>query len=447
MTKTTYLAPLLACLCATSALTASPASAATDPAADLAAIDKVFEQDYPQLEAMYRDIHEHPEIGFHETRTAALLAGKMRERGFTVTEKVGGTGIVAIYHNGEGPTVMVRTELDALPMAERTGLPYASQYTQDIDGEVTPTMHACGHDVHMGWWVGTADALLAMKDKWHGTLMFIGQPAEETVGGARAMLDDGLFERFPKPDYGFAAHVFPGPLGQVTMKEGTVSSASDQLRITFHGKGAHGSMPAESIDPIVMGSHFVSDVQTIRAREVDPTKFGVITVGSFHAGSAPNIIPDDSVLQLTLRSHDPAVRQQLLDGVDKTARAVALMAGAPEPEIDYMYGTAAVRNDVSLTDKVAAVIRPALGDQAVLEPEYADPGPASEDYSEFVEAGVPSVFMSVGGYAPETIARYKEEGKALPVNHSPLFAPDPRGSIKAGTEALTLAVLAVAGTS
>ena len=427
------------------AMASSPAFAAADPKVDLVRIDATLEQNYAQLESMYQDIHSHAEVAMHETRTAALLAAKMRKLGFAVTEKVGTTGVVAIYKNGEGPTVLVRTELDGLPMEEKTGLPYASHYMQEIDGKLTPTMHACGHDVHMTWWVATAQALLAMKDRWHGTLMFVGQPAEETVSGAKAMLADGLFSRFAKPDYGFAAHVTPDEVGVVTLKEGTITSSSDQLRVTFKGKGAHGSMPANSIDPIVMGGHFVSDVQTVRSREVDPAKFGVITVGSFHAGTVPNIIPDDAVLQLTLRSHDPEVRKQLLAGVDKTAKAVAEMAGAPAPQIDYLFGTAAVNNDDRLTPTVADAIRAALGDKAVVVPAYVPADSASEDYSEFVNAGVPSVYMSIGGYTSEALAKFKAEGKAPSVNHSPHFAPDPRGSVKAGTEALTLAVLSVAG--
>ncbi|AIT82288.1 amidohydrolase [Novosphingobium pentaromativorans] len=427
-------------------LAASPAVAASpDYKADLARIDAVLDKNYPQLDALYKDIHAHPEVAFQETRTAALLAAKMRKLGFEVTEKVGGTGIVAIYRNGDGPTVLVRTELDGLPMLEKTGLPYQSRYTQKVNGEVVPTAHACGHDIHMTWWVATAEALLAMKDRWHGTLMFVGQPAEETVSGAKAMLDDELFKRFPKPDYGFAAHVAPDALGNVHFKEGMSSSASDQVRITFNGKGAHGSMPASSIDPIVMGGHFVSDVQTIRSREVDPSKFGVITVGSFHAGTAPNIIPDSSVLELTLRSHDPEIRKQLMAGVTKTAEAVSAMAGAPDPTIDYLYGTAAVYNDPKLTDKVAAVVKDAVGGNVSVAPESMAAGSGSEDFSEFIAAGVPSVFIGVGGVKPEVLAGYVKNGERPPVNHSPFFAPDPEGSIRKGTQTLALAVLSVAG--
>jgi hippurate hydrolase len=210
-----------------------------------ARIDASLDKNYPELDALYKDIHSHPEVGFQEERTAAILAAKMRKLGFEVTEHVGKTGVVAVYKNGPGPVVLVRTELDALPMEEKTGLSYASRFQQTVDGKLTFTDHACGHDSHMAWWVGTAQALLAMKDQWHGTLVFIGQPAEEIISGAKAMLDDGLFTKFPKPDYAFAAHVGPGPVGEVSIKQGVVTSASDTLAVTFHGVGAHGSMPNE----------------------------------------------------------------------------------------------------------------------------------------------------------------------------------------------------------
>ncbi|WP_343528019.1 amidohydrolase [Sphingomonas sp.] len=424
------------------------ASAQTfDPVAAKTAIDAVLDRTYPALDTLYKDIHAHPEVGFQETRTAALLAQRMRKLGFTVTEHVGKTGIVAIYKNGPGPVVLVRTELDALPMEEKTGLPYASKAQQTVDGKLTYVDHACGHDSHMAWWVGTAEALLAMKDKWHGTLMFIGQPAEEIISGAKAMLDDGLFTRFPKPDYGFAAHVGPSPIGTVTVKQGVTTSASDTLYVSFKGVGAHGSMPDKGIDPIVEGAHFVNDVQTVISRQKDPQKFGVITVGSFQGGTVANIIPDHADLQLTLRSFDPDVRKLLIDGVTTTAQAVATMANAPMPEIKHMFGTSQVVNDISLSDTTAGMLKTAFGADAVtLVPATVPGGNGSEDYSEFVSAGVTkSVFFMVGGYDPKTIAQYAAEKKPLPVNHSPFFAPVPEPTIRRGVETLTLAVLSVAG--
>lgn len=263
------------------------------PAAQKAAIDAVIDRAWPDLDALYLDLHSHPELGFQENRTATLLAVRLRKLGLTVTEHVGKTGVVAVLRNGEGPTVLLRTELDGLPMEEKTGLAYASRAQQTgADGKPTFVAHSCGHDNHMTWWIGTAQALLALKDQWHGTVVFVGQPAEEEVSGAKAMLDDGLFTRFPKPDYGFAAHVDPSPAGQVGVKQGPTTSAVDTILITFKGVGAHGSMPDRGIDPIVEGAHFVTDVQAVIARMKDPWKFGVVTVGSFHAGTVSNIIPE-----------------------------------------------------------------------------------------------------------------------------------------------------------
>jgi len=415
-----------------------------DAVAAKARIDTLLDKNYPALERLYEDIHAHPEVAFQETRTASLLAGRMRDLGFEVTEKVGRTGLVAIYRNGEGPTVLIRTELDALPMKEESGLAYASQAKATVDGKESFVAHACGHDIHMAWWVGTAETLLAMKGQWRGTLMFVAQPAEERVSGAKAMLDDGLFARFPKPDYGFAAHVMNQPLGRVVIKAGAVTSASDAVEVTFHGRGGHGSMPSATIDPIVIGAHFVSDVQTIISREKDAGAFGVITVGSFQAGSVGNIIPDHADLKLTLRSYSPEVRQLLLDGVARTARAAADMAGAPAPDVRHAEGVGSVVNDGALVERVAGTLSAALGEKAVLQPESAPGVSASEDYSEFIVAGVPSVFYMIGGYDPEVIAGYAARGEPVPVNHSPLFAPDP-ASIRAGVATLTLSVLTVAG--
>lgn len=436
---------LLAALSAAPALAQGAAPTFDAPAAK-ARIDTELDHIYPELDALYRDIHAHPEVAFQETRTAALLAARMRKLGFTVTEHVGRTGIVAIYHNGPGPVVLVRTELDALPMEEKTGLPYASHAQQTVDGKLTFVDHACGHDSQMAWWVGTAETLLTMKDRWHGTLMFVGQPAEEVISGAKAMLADGLFTRFPKPDYGFAAHVGPNPIGRVTVKQGVTSSAADTVFVTFHGIGAHGSMPDKGIDPIIEGARFVEDVQTVISRQKDPQKFGVITVGAFNAGTVANIIPDHADLQLTLRSFDPEVRKLLNDGVLATARAVAEMAHAPAPEVKHAFGTSSVVNDPALSAAAAGVLTSALGqDHVTLVPASAPGGNASEDYSEYVAAGLTkSVFFGIGGYDPKTIADYKAQGKPLPGNHSPYFAPAPEPTIRTGVETLSLAVLMVA---
>ena len=423
-----------------------PIASGLDPLQIRQQVDRHFDQDYPQLEALYQDIHAHPELGFQEHRTAALLAARMRRLGFTVTDGVGQTGIVAVYRNGPGPVVLVRTELDALPMKEQTTLPYRSQVQERLDGKLTDVAHSCGHDIHMAWWVGTAQALLALKGIWHGTLMFIGQPAEEEISGARAMLADGLFSRFPRPEYGFAAHVGPALAGTVLVKQGVVSSASDAMTITFRGIGAHGAMPDKSIDPIIEGTHFVDDVQTVISREKDPQQFGVVTVGAFNAGTVGNIIPDHADLQLTLRSFDPGVRRLLIQGVTDTAVAVAQMAHAPAPLVLHPRGTGSVVNDPALAASVSTVVGAALGQQNVtLVPAYAPGGSASEDYSEYGAAGLTkSVYFSIGGYTQATLDRYQAAGNPVPVNHSPEFAPDPRASIRAGVETLSLAVILVA---
>ncbi len=423
-------------------LAAGSAQAAGNVAANKAAVDAQLAKTYPHLDALYKDIHQNPELGMQETRTAAKLAGEMRALGFEVTEHLGGTGIVAIYKNGPGPLVLVRTELDALPMEEKTGLPYASHVVTNWNGKPTPVDHSCGHDIHMASWVGTAQALVAMKSKWRGTLMFIGQPAEETTLGARAMLADKLYERFGKPDIGFALHVGPGPAGTVSYRGGVNSSSSDSLEILFKGKGGHGSMPSLTIDPVVQAARFVVDVQTVISREKDANQFGVITIGALQAGSAGNIIPDQALIRGTIRSYDPGVRAKLLDGVNRTANAVAEMAGAPKPDIDIKVGGRAVVNDQGLADRVGGVFKQAFGDKAELSP---GPGPASEDYSEFIIAGVPSLFFGIGGYDPKRIEAAKAKGETLAGNHNPYFAPDPEPSIRTGVEAMTLAVLEVMG--
>jgi amidohydrolase len=416
---------------------AGPAAALDVPAAK-AAVDREFSSDWPHLEALYKDIHSHPEIAFQENRTAALLAGEMRALGFQVTEHVGKTGIVAIYHNGPGPVVMVRTELDALPVEEKTGLAWASTAKQVYEGHETFVDHACGHDIHMTAWVGTAKALLSMKDRWHGALMFIGQPAEEAIGGAKAMLDDGLFTRFPRPAVGFAQHVENGPYGTVIYKPGTYDSNADSFVITFKGRGGHGSMPSMTIDPIVEAARFVVDVQSVISREKDAQQFGVITVGAIEAGSAGNIIPDHAVLRGTIRSYDAEVRTRLKAGLVRTATAEAQMSGAPAPVVDFTEGATAVVNDEALVARTEPVFKAAFGDKAILAKL---PGAASEDYSEFVLAGLPSFYWSLGGYDPAKVEEARRTGVPLPVNHSPYFAPVAEPAVKTGVEAMTLAVM------
>ncbi|HTW33936.1 MAG TPA: amidohydrolase [Rhizomicrobium sp.] len=418
--------------------TVSALGAPLDVPATKAAVDHLLDMTYPHLDALYKDIHTHPELGFQEVNTAAKLAKEMRALGFDVTEHVGRTGLVAIYKNGPGPLVMVRTELDALPMEEKTGLPYASRVTEMWNGKETFVDHSCGHDIHMASWVGTATALVAMKDKWSGTLMFIAQPSEETTGGAKAMLADGLFKRFGKPDMGFALHDGPMAYGEVHYRAGILSSNSDSLDVTFTGRGGHGSMPNVTIDPVLIASRFVVDVQSVISREKDPAAFGVVTIGAIHGGSAGNIIPDSVSLVGTIRSFDPAVRKKMLDGIVRTANAEAAMAGAPPPDVKIVEGGKAVINDQALADRTVPVFKAAFGDKAVAMPA---PIYASEDYSEFIIAGVPSFFFEIGVYDPKRVAAAKAGGPPLPVNHSPLFAPVPEPTIRTGVEAMTLAVM------
>jgi amidohydrolase len=429
--------PLLASVALSLALP-SHAHAELDVIGLKTAIETSVEADYPKLDALYKDIHAHPEIAFQEVKTAAKLAAEMRALGFDVTEQVGKTGLVAIYKNGDGPTVMVRTELDALPMEEKTGLPYASHDKTTWNGRETFVAHSCGHDIHMASWVGAAKTLVGLKDKWQGTLMFIAQPAEETGSGARAMLANGLFTRFPKPDFGFALHDGPGPYGYIFYRVGVGSSNSDSLAITFHGRGGHGAVPQATIDPVMMAARFVVDVQSVISREKDPTEFGVVSIGAIHGGTAENIIPDDVLLLGTIRTFKPEVRAKMLAGIERTAKAVAAMSDAPPPDIKITEGAKAVMNDPGVVETAAKVLQAAFGDKFRTSP----PGTPSEDFSEFVNAGVPSMFFNIGVYEPERAAAARNgTGPQLPSNHSPLFAPVPKPTIETGVTAMTLAVL------
>jgi hippurate hydrolase len=421
----------------------STASAwAFDAPAVKAEVDKILDKNYPGLEVLYKDLHSHPELGFHETATAAKLAERMRGLGFEVTEHVGQTGLVAIYHNGAGPIVLVRTELDALPMEEKTGLPYASRAKGTWNGAETFVAHSCGHDIHMSAWIGTAQALLSLKDQWRGTLMFIAQPDEEqtapdSVGGASAMVADGLFKRFKKPDLGFAMHDWPEAYGTVSYHAGATTSTADALAITFIGRGGHGSHPDVTIDPVMMASRFVVDVQSVISREKDPFAFGVVTVGAFQAGSAGNIIPDSAHLRGTIRSFDESVRAKLLAGIRRTADGVAAIAGAPKPEVKIDSAGKAVVNDAAITARTAAVFKAAFGNKA----SERQPITASEDYSDFIIAGVPSLYFFIGMNDPKKIAEADAKGIPMPSNHSPFFAPVPEPTIRTGVEAMTLAVM------
>ena len=436
---TRFLATLLAsaALCASLPL---QARAELDVVSLKSTIERSVESDYPKLDALYKDIHAHPEIAFQEEKTAAKLAAEMRALGFEVTEHVGKTGLVATYKNGDGPTIMVRTELDALPMEEKTGLAYASHDKTVWQGRETFVAHSCGHDIHMASWVGTARTLVGLNDQWHGTLLFIAQPAEEVGAGAMAMLREGLFTRFPKPNFGFALHAGAFAYGTVLYTVGAGSSNYDSLYIKFRGRGGHGAAPQATIDPVMVAARFVVDVQSVISREKDPTEFGVVSIGAIHGGTAENNIPDEVVLTGTIRSFKPEVRAKMLAGVERTAKAVAAMSNAPEPLVTITEGIKAVINDPGLVATAEKVLKAAFGDKLRPSP----PVTPSEDYSEFINAGVPSMFFRIGVYEPERVAAAREgEGPQLPSNHSPLFAPVPKPTIETGVEAMTLAVLSV----
>jgi len=404
-------------------------------------VDGQIASQYAKVEALYKDIHANPELAFEEVKTAQKLASELRDLGFDVTEGVGKTGVVGMLRNGAGPTIMVRTELDALPMEEKTGLPYASKVKTNYLGKETFVAHSCGHDLHMAAWVGTASALVALKSRWHGTLMFVAQPAEEALGGAAAMLKDGLYTRFAKPDAALALHDWPMAYGVIGYNVGAFTSNADSVEITFNGRGAHGSAPDKSIDPVVIASRFVIDVQSVISREKDPFEFGVFSVGSFQAGSVGNIIPDSAVLRGTVRSYDQAVRARILDGIDRTARAAAAMAGAPEPQVKVSAGGEAIVNNAALVDRVVPVWQAAFGDGHVQRMRAITP---SEDFSEFGKAGVPEFFFMVGMDDPKDVEASRQPGgKPLPINHSPYFAPVPEPSIKTAVKAMSLAVLTV----
>jgi hippurate hydrolase len=390
---------------------------------------------YADAHALYLDIHEHPELSAHETRTAAKLADRLRQLGYDVTEHVGGTGIVAILKNGPGPTVMLRAELDALPVEEKTGLGYASKVrTHDDAGHDVPVMHACGHDIHMATLIGTAAILAQTRNTWHGTLMLVGQPAEETISGAKKMLEDGLLTRFPKPDAAVALHVGNRlAAGAVGIVSGTYDTNANSLRITIYGKGGHGSMPDTTVDPIVIAARTILALQTIVSREVKPGEMAVVTVGSVQAGTKNNIIPDEAVLGLTVRSYKAEVRKQVLAAIARITKGEAEAAGAPRvPLIEELESTDSVYNDPALAQRLRAPLESALGKTNVATDE---PVAASEDFSFFVKQGIPGFYFDLGGANPEKLAAAKTAGTILPSNHSPLFAPDAEPAIKTGIAA------------
>src|SRR5271169_1043411 len=344
---------------------------------------------YPQVQALYVDLHQHPELSLHEVNTAAKLAARLRDLGYEVTEKVGGTGVVGILRNGARPTIMLRTELDALPVEEKTGLPYASTvHTKDDAGHDVAVMHACGHDVHMAAWIGTATIMAQTKQDWHGTLILVAQPAEERAMGAKNMVTDGLFTRFPKPDVGVALHTTNTlPAGKVGFTPEYAASNADTVNITIYGKGGHGASPESTVDPVVIAARVILTLQTIVSRETKPGDPAVITVGYIQGGTKNNIIPDEVHLGLTVRSFTPEVRKHLLAAIERVAKAEAQAADAPKPPlVQVTESTDALYNDPQLADRLGRVLSQALGAGNF---QKSPPEMVSEDYSAYVEAGVP----------------------------------------------------------
>lgn len=380
---------------------------------------------YPAIETLYQDLHRNPEIGFAEHQTSAKLAKLAKELGFDVTTGVAGTGVVAILKNGPGPTVMLRTEMDALPVQEKTGLPYASKATtKNAAGETVAMAHACGHDLHMSAWYGTAKLMADNRKAWSGTLMLIGQPSEETVHGAEAMLKDGLFTRFPKPDYALSFHDDATmPSGTIMYHAGPFRASSDVVNITVFGQGGHGAVPHEARDPIVIASRIVLALQTLVARENNPIDPLVITVGSIHGGTVANIIPDQVKLSLSVRTFKPEVRKRVLASIAREARGEAIAAGAPkEPLVQVEPGTDSVYNDPELIGRMVKVVQGAVG------PEWVKEMPAkmtSEDFSQYgLQPGVKAVLLHVGAVDAKRLEDAKKAGQPLPGTHSPQWAPD-----------------------
>ncbi|PTL77968.1 amidohydrolase [Vitiosangium sp. GDMCC 1.1324] len=433
--------PRLALVLAALAWPAGAAQAAKAPSPALAGLDAL----YPELEALYRDLHQNPELSQQEEKTAAKLAERLRKLGFEVTQNVGGHGVVALLRNGKGPTVMLRTDLDALPVEEKTGLPYASHVTaQDDTGQSVPVMHACGHDVHMTAWLGTATLLARSKDRWRGTLMLVGQPAEEKGSGARKMLEDGLFKRFPKPDFALAIHNSATAVaGSIEYVSGYALANVDSVDITLYGKGGHGAYPHTTVDPIVLAARTVLSLQTIVSREKSPLEPAVVTVGSIHGGTKHNIIPDEVKLQLTVRTYKPEVRKQILAAIERMVNAEATAAGAPrKPDMVISEGTPATYNDPELTKRLISAVTRVLGAENVRE---AQPVMGGEDFSEYGLAGVPAVMLWVGTVEPKRHAEARAVGQTLPSLHSALFAPDTERTLRTGITTLTTSALELMG--
>ncbi|MDF6045455.1 amidohydrolase [Streptomyces sp. JH14] len=399
------------------------------------------------LEDLYRDLHRHPELGLREHRTAKKASDALRDLGYEVTDGIGGTGVIGVLANGDGPTVMARADMDALPVREQTGLPYASTVTlTGPDGTGQPVMHACGHDVHVTALLGCTRLMTQAEDAWRGTFVALFQPSEENGDGAHAMIDDGLTARVPRPDVVLAQHVLPYPAGYVGTRPGPFLSAADSLRITVHGRGAHGSMPQAAVDPVVMAAMIVVRLQTIVSRELAATTPAVVTVGSIHAGTGPNVIPDGAVIEVNVRTYDDATRTKVLKAIERIVRTESEASGSPQaPEIERTAAFPPTVNDEEVTRRVAEAFAAHFADDA----HTIDLQTASEDMSEIAKAfGAPFTYWGIGGIDAELYAEAAQKGtiaQDVPVNHSPAFAPVVQPTLDTGVSAMTVAALAWLG--
>ena len=397
------------------------------------------------LEDVYKDLHANPELSFQETRTAAVAAGKLKESGYEVIEGVGKTGVIGILRNGEGQTVLARADMDALPVKENTGLAYASSATAtDTAGLQVSVAHACGHDVHVTCLLGAAELMAKSRDSWSGIFIALFQPAEEVAGGAKAMLEDGLLDLIPKPDVAFAQHVLTFPAGMIGTQVGPVLSAGDSIRITLYGKGAHGSMPHNSVDTVVLAAMVVLRLQTIVSRETRPGEFAVLTVGSIVAGAKSNIIPDRAVLRVNLRTYDMKVRQRTIESIERMVKAECDASGSPKPpEFEYYDQYPLTENDEEVTEKLRAAFSDHFGHENVFDLGQVT---ASEDFSHIPAAfGTSYTFWGLGGTDPEQYEKALKAGRVaqdIPVNHSEFYAPVIEPTLSRGTEALVVAAMA-----
>jgi amidohydrolase len=418
-------------------------------------IENIAESELPSLLAVYKDIHSHPELSAHEERTSAIIAKQLRAAGCEVTDHFGkydkpnlkGYGVIGLMKNGEGPKVLVRTDMDALPVEEKTGLPYASKVTtKDDEGKDVHVMHACGHDAHMAAFIGTVRALQRLKDQWHGTIMFVGQPAEETLSGARALLKGGLYDRFGKPDFALGYHDNSFlETGKITVCEGYAYASADFVNVTVRGVGGHGALPHTTKDPIVLSAEIINALQTIASRENNPLDPVVVTVGSIHGGTKHNIIPDEVKMQINVRTYKPDVRDRVLVAIDRIAKGLATAAGipagrAPIVEVLRDQGAPATYNNPDLTRRLVAVWKKELGADKV---EKTDPVMVSEDFSEYSlpDHSIPACDFFIGAVDPAKIAESKKTGTPLPSAHSSKFAPVPEPTIQVGIIGMTSAVL------